>query len=285
MHEAETTKRPCEIGLIIVNYNSAHNTSQFLQDILLQDTSDCSLTIVIADNSPSESELASVRQLYGNDPRVRFERMPANLGYFGAANHALKTVWSEPRFNWLIVSNADVRVQQRGFFSKIAHLAQGGVIAPSIISGQSGLDQNPFLRHRPSLFRMKLNRVVLSSEFLFRLMQAQASVKRSMRATFRNRRSSLSNARSIYAPHGSFVLLNREYFERGGTLDVGAFLFAEEIFVAETCRRLCIPVTYMPELRVVHEEHVSMKYNPAIRSFQAAAADYCYRNFFAEPVG
>jgi len=62
----------------------------------------------------------------------------------------------------------------------------------------------------------------------------------------------------IYAAHGSFLAFHRSYFERGGTLGHGAFLFGEEIFVAETARRLGLAVLFEPRVIVEHAEHSSM---------------------------
>jgi len=97
-----------------------------------------------------------------------------------------------------------------------------------------------------------------------------------------NRTSQGMDPTEIYAPHGSFIIFSREYFERGGSLKPGAFLYAEELFVAETCRRLGLKAVYWPVIQVAHDEHVSTAANPAVRHFMATAADYCYKEFFAK---
>ena len=273
-----------EIGLIVVNYNSAQATTQLLVDLLQQDRSSFALTVVVADNGPSSSGLVSLRQAYRDNPSVRFEEMTANLGYFGAAHSALETVWKGRPPDWTIVSNPDIRLQQPGFFSRIAHgmAGNGAVIAPRIVSTRTGLDQNPFLRGRPSVLRMNLNRLIPRVPLLFWLMQTQCAVKRAIRSRLRGKLAQPATASSnIYAPHGAFIIFSKEYFRRGGSLSAGAFLFAEEIFVAETCRRLGLGVVYSPTLEVLHDEHVSTKTNPAVRRYLAEATDYCARKFFS----
>jgi GT2 family glycosyltransferase len=274
----------CEITIVAVNYNSARSVSLLLEDLLAQDTSGCALTIVIADNSPSESELSTVRQAYSAVPGVRFERMSHNLGYFGAAHAAFNNIFKERLPDWTIVSNADIRLQQPGFFNLIAALPpEMGIVAPRIISGQTGLDQNPFHRRRPSRSRMMLNRIIPRVGLLAWLLEVQCGVKRRFLSRLALRRiGSERSPQKIYAPHGAFIVFGSRYFQAGGSLDVGAFLFAEEKYVGEACRRLGIEVTYVPWLEVSHDEHVSTRHSPAIRSFQAAAADYCYHEFFSE---
>jgi GT2 family glycosyltransferase len=281
-----TPLSPCEIAIIAVNYNSAQSVALLLEDLVAQDISGCSLTVVIADNSPSESELSKVKEAYAGVPGVRFERMSQNLGYFGAAHEAFNNIFKARLPDWTIVSNSDIRLQQPDFFKLIATLPpESGVVAPRIISGQTGLDQNPFHRRRPSRSRMLLNRIILRVGLLAWLLEFQCAVKRGVRSRMVAKRANTNrgeNTQKIYAPHGSFILFGSRYFRAGGTLNVGAFLFAEETYVGETCRRRGIDVTYVPWLQVRHDEHVSTQHSPAIRSFQAAAADYCYHEFFSE---
>jgi GT2 family glycosyltransferase len=283
-NSAPSPKRRCQIGYITVNYNSAQATALLLSDLLKQNTLACDLAVVVADNSPSETELSPVRETYRNCPSVRFERMPRNLGYFGAAHLALATVWKDVMPDWIIVSNADIRLPQPDFFSRITELPTGvGVIAPRIISGRTGLDQNPMLRHRLSVFRLNLVRLILRVPLLYWLMHIQASIKHRIRSHFlAGLPPSDVGPESIYAPHGAFMLFGSEYFKRGGTLDCGAFLYAEEIFVAETSRRINVEVKYVPSLIVLHDEHVATAANPSIRHFQREAADYFHREFFAK---
>src|SRR5690606_22306175 len=85
------------------------------------------------------------------------------------------------------------------------------------------------------------------------------SLVRLRRRIRRDRSETLSSMHPIYAPHGSFVLFSRGYFENGGILDYPLPLYGEEIFVAETCRAIGADVVYVPEIEVQHDEHVSTR--------------------------
>ncbi len=280
---------PITIAFVAVNYNSAAATDRLLSDLLQQDRAGYVLTVVVADTSPLESDLASVRQAYRGKAGVRFEHMPQNPGYFGAAHLALTHIWKQPLPDWTVVSNADVRLPAKDVLSKIADLPSGyGVVAPRIVSGRTGLDQNPFHRRRPTRFRICLNRIIPRVRLLYWLLQTQCAIKHSIRSQFARHAVPGFHARQvqgreqIYAPHGAFMIFCREYFERGGSLRAGAFLFAEELFAAESCRRLGLKTMYCPEIEVFHDEHVSTGGSSAVRRFMAEAADYCYREFFAK---
>jgi len=86
----------------------------------------------------------------------------------------------------------------------------------------------------------------------------------------------------IYAPHGSFIALHRSYFERGGSLEYGAFLFGEEIFIAETARRLGLTVLYEPSVRIEHTERSTAAglWNRDASRFRKQASRYLAKTFF-----
>lgn len=280
---ASASSGRCKIGYITVNYNSSKATALLLSDLSKQVPGPFHLTIVVADNSPSELELESVRQFYRDCPQVHFERMPTNLGYFGAAHWVFQTIWKDSPPEWVVVSNPDIRLPQQDLLLQISKLsAKFGVVAPRILSSRTHRDQNPFFTKRPSVFRLNLLRLIFRIPILYWLLELRASVKNTIRGWLLTRGArTAADPVKIYAPHGAFILFSREYFRRGGSLLFGAFLFTEEIFVAETCRRLGLDVTYLPRLEVLHEEHIATGKSGGVRRFKAAAADYLVKEFFA----
>jgi GT2 family glycosyltransferase len=276
--------RTIQIGLITVNYKSAEATARFLGDILRQDRSHCRLRVVVADNSATMDDLEPVRASFRDAEGVVFLPMPSNPGYFGAAHRAFQQIWPDGPPDWLIVANPDIRLPQEGFFNRLAQLSPstGVVLAPRITSGRTGLDQNPYRRSRPTRFRMSLFRLIPRVWLLHWMLRAQCHVRHRLRmSTKRIVTPSTPNPEVIYAPHGSFVVFSREYFQRGNALNAGSFLFGEEIFVAESCRRAGLPVVWVPSLQVVHDEHVVVKVGAMTRKYHIEAADYLYEEFFS----
>jgi GT2 family glycosyltransferase len=86
----------------------------------------------------------------------------------------------------------------------------------------------------------------------------------------------------IYAAHGAFLIFSRAYFEGGGYIDDGFFLYAEEFAVAEICRRLGLSVVHDPELRVIHSAHQSSGRMCTRTSFEQGkqGLDYALRTYF-----
>src|SRR6185312_7910464 len=110
-------------------------------------------------------------------------------------------------------------------------------------------------------YRLVFRHVLLLNLYeLLSLMKYQVKlVMRKLRALARGPHA-IQNGRyrrSIYAAQGACLIFTREYFERGGSLRYGSFLFYEEIFVAETAREIGVDIVYEPTLRVWHDDHAS----------------------------
>jgi GT2 family glycosyltransferase len=192
--------------------------------------------------------------------------------------------------DWVIVSNVDLLITDPQFLQKLTALKGAprvGAVAPRIVSALTGKNQNPFLRSRPSAIRMHLykwlyrswialNAHDLASAVFHRLRSAVGQLTRTTADLGRD------SGRKIYAAHGSFLVLSKEYFRAGGTLDFPCFLFGEEIYLAENLRRLGLDVVYEPSLEVVHQEHKSTKLlkSRKLARFVASSAAYCADTYF-----
>jgi hypothetical protein len=53
------------------------------------------------------------------------------------------------------------------------------------------------------------------------------------------------------------MIFRRAYFDAGATLNFGSFLYGEELFVAEECRRTKQHISFEPSLKMIHREHTT----------------------------
>ena len=210
--------------------------------------------LVAVDNAGDPAEHRAVIAALGGEPRAVVVDAQGNLGYLGGARLALGGLGGPPA-PWTVVTNTDVRFTP-DFVTSVAALPGDAVVAPAIVSDLSGSDQNPFLERRPSRHTVLRWRVQFATVPVARLVVALGRLGSSVRRLVR-RRTTSGVARTVYAPHGSCLVLPAAYFDRGGTLDHGAFLFGEEITVAERARALGLPVRYEPAVVVRHAEHRS----------------------------
>lgn len=245
-----------DVLIITVNFRQDQCTQRFLKSAAqLDGFNRCHLLIV--DNSADADSAFSTQD--GATRRNNVERLalPNNAGYFGAARWALHHYLAQhslPR--WVVVCNNDVIFNDPRFLLRLITTdpSTAGVIAPSIISGITGHDENPSIRVRPSPFRMWRYRFWFSSFYLMWFKQWVSPSVRKIRHRIRNwlNGRDASHLREIYAASGAFFIFTRRFFEAGGFIDDGAFLYAEEFRVAEMCRQLQLRVVHDPELKVWH---------------------------------
>ena len=79
----------------------------------------------------------------------------------------------------------------------------------------------------------------------------------------------------IYAPHGSFIIFSKYFFNNGGYLDKNLTMYGEEFTTAEIAKNLKISIYYEPDIEVIHVEHSSNKIN-WFNSFRLTKKAYYY---------
>jgi GT2 family glycosyltransferase len=243
--------------IITVNFRRDTCTLQFLSSASrLEGFTKCHLVVV--DNNSDDGSGSQVRQAVSEFSNVELLQSPENRGYFGGAKWALDQYLAHHNApDWVIVCNNDLVWNDTLFLSKLLakdpHIE--GILAPAVISGVTGCDANPMMAERPSRIRMLRYRLLLSNYYFAWFTQQLAPLVRKMRkAVFATGPHRDGSRRPIYAPHGCIFAFSRRFFEAGGYIDDGYFLYAEEIRVAEMCRHLGLPVIYDPEPKVWHEE-------------------------------
>jgi GT2 family glycosyltransferase len=236
------------LQVVSVNYFGADSLGVLADSLVRQSSPDWELAVV--DNSESDSEVRKLAQLEVKERRVTLAVAPANLGYFGGAHWWLgqRTVTAE----WVAVCNADVALADEDFVATLEALREpAAVVAPDVTALPGGYSQNPYLEERPSARRMLIRRLVLSTRPTWWAAWQISDARRRWGGSI----ARPGFARDIYAPHGSFILFRRAFFEQGGTLAHPPFLYGEEITVAECASRLGQSVRFEPALKVIHTEH------------------------------
>ena len=280
-----------KVLIITVNFRQAECTRQFLDSASrLESFAGCNVLIV--DNNSEDGSISRIRQTIPEFRNVELLPSSQNRGYFGAARWALDQYLERHSLpGWVAVCNNDIEFDDPLFLVNLFEKdpASTGVIAPSIISGLTEHDANPSLRKRPSAFRMLRYRLWLANYYAMWFKQWLSPTVRKIRHTKTRHPTSRGTAagqagnQQIYAPHGSFVIFSRKFFETGGFIDDGFFLYAEEFSIAEMSIRLRLPVIHEPTLRVRHKEGQSTgrmlsreSYLHQLNGFRYALARYKY---------
>ena len=242
--------------IITVNFRQADCTLKFLNSASrLEGFHSCNFLIV--DNNSGDGSVSSIRESIAGLPNVELLASPQNRGYFAGAKWGLDQYLARNSTpDWVIVCNNDIVFDDPTFLTRLFAsdpLAEG-VLAPAVISRLTGFDANPMILKKPSRGRMFRYRFLLSTYYVAWLTQWLAPSVRKMRKRLQARSNRADERSPIYAPHGSFLIFSRRFFEQGGFLDDGFFLYAEEFSVAEICLRLGLPIIHDPTLRVSHND-------------------------------
>jgi GT2 family glycosyltransferase len=248
-----------KVLIITVNYRHAKATLDFMNSAIRLEASE-ETNLLIVDNSSGDDSVDSIRQAASQFGNVEVLESEINRGYFGGVKWALDQYLARHTApDWVLVCNNDIVFDDSRFLLRLLEEdpAAAGVISPAVISRLTGHDANPSIMRRPNWLRMLRYRLWLSNYYAAWVTQWLSPFVRRARHKFlkwvTNARPASRNA--IYAPHGSLLIFSRKFFEMGGRIDDGCFLYAEEFCVAEMCLHLALPVIHEPQLRVWHNEH------------------------------
>ena len=178
-----------------------------------------------------------------------------NPGYFGAVKKLMQDV-NVAEYDYAIVSNVDLTLAEDFFINLAAYDCpeDTGWIAPRIWSQLEGRDRNPQRLARPTRRKMQ----ILKAFYQYPLLD------------------------TIYAGHGSLIILTKKYLQKCGKIDYPMFLFCEELFLAENCRQAGLAVRYEPSIQVNDKEHVSIGKMPhsVYCQYNLKAMNYIIKKFF-----
>jgi GT2 family glycosyltransferase len=231
-----------KIAVYCVTYFSYKELYNYLQSLenSIANVSDIRLSVFIADNTTDEYQQID----FSPFTHLTATLFPfhENLGYFGAIRKMM--IQASPlEFQYVILSNVDVIVTPVFFAKLMTHPnnEDEGWIAPATISIENGYDLNPQATNRYSLLKLK------TLLFLYKHPIIMSIYEKTM---YRTRRNIPHNAGTVYAGHGSFIILTNKYFSECGIIDYPVFLYGEEIYLGEMCHLHGLKVNYIPELVV-----------------------------------
>ena len=271
---------------IVVNHRRAQLCAELAHKILAMPKSG-QTDVMVIDNSEADEDAHFLAALAPND-RLIIATPPRNLGYFGGADFGLTSYLEKAALpDWDIVSNPDIDFPDDHFLGALSAMPSQpdiGALAPDIRLApektlwSQGVPQNPMMEKRPSGARMRLLEMIYRIPALYRLME--------LRHRWHVRRKMLAvpsrQARAVYAAHGSAIVFARRYFESGGNLRHGVFLYGEELFVAEELRLRNLKCLFEPQLRLCHvggSTTGALKIG-RVRRFNYEAIRYLRRRYF-----
>lgn len=242
------------IAIVCVSYNTYDHLRRFAHSLRdsLGGATGVDLKLVVVDNStivPDADVLRQIAELLPDSTYLKSE----NVGYFPGFHRGFQTL-APSDYDYIAISNVDLVVAP-GFLAALRDLPRRpddriGMIAPSIISRTRGVDLNPKTLTRPRTASYRRNVFIFQHLLLARAYRGLSRLRAA-------RRKPQAAGTTCFAPHGSFMIFTRHYFEAGGRVDYPCFLFAEEDFVGEECRRIQASISYQPSAVIFDSDHAS----------------------------
>ncbi len=272
--------------IITVNYKGADSTARFLASVARLEHFQHA-HVIIVENGSCDGSAEKLRPLVVEFSNVELLESPVNRGYFGGANWALQQYLAKGhKPDWVIICNNDILFDDRQFLCKLFERdsQEVAVIAPAIVARLTGVDCNPFLASRPTRLQLLRIRIWHSSYYLMWIKQLLSPHVRALRHRLYSWAPKAKPTRPtrIYGAHGAFFIFSRSYFEAGGYIDDGHFLYAEEVCIAEICLHLGLGVVHDRELQVWHEGHqaTGRRLNRAMYEHARGALHYTLDKYF-----
>ena len=234
-----------KVCLIIITYNSNEALFSYLNSLKKFEGID----IVVVDNY-EKTDLS--KDLF--DKRTEYLKPNANLGYSGGFKHGFDHLNKE--YDLYIQSNADILIDDKDFFKRINNIIEDdsvGVFCPRIISLPNKVDQNPYLRTKPSYFWKVKYFFINYFQFFFNAnIFLNKFIKKSKKRIPVNK-----GITKIFAPHGSFICYTKHFFRKLKTFETRNFLYYEEEILGFICGSHHLKVLFDSESVIYHKEHFS----------------------------
>lgn len=238
-----------KILIVCVNYDSYIELDSYLASInkAVVGVGEVIVDVTVADNSNGKECISGT--LYSNIHLKQFNY--DNLGYLGGASSVINNLSDVMEYDYVAISNVDLKMSE-DFFNVLKAInvdEETAWIAPKIYSHDEDRDRNPKVLNRYSKNKLKMLYYMYKYPALFYLYTSTAYKRKKLAPKYEEM--------EIYAGHGSFMLLTRNFFEKYKRIDYPIFLFGEELFIAELIRNKGMKVQYVPSLIVEDMEHVS----------------------------
>ena len=240
-------------AFVILHYRTLEMTISCLDNLL---TAAPGSPIIVVDNGSDDGSGEALRTRYGD--RVTIIVNGENLGFARGNNTGYKYAREHYSPDCIVVMNNDVIITQPGFAELIASYMKGNaldVCGPDILTPE-GRHQNPLQRAPYSTFRI-LKWMLID---FFRLMMLKLrlfekkilSTYTTVSNSYQKQDVDLSNTDSCIL-HGSCVAFAGEFLQNEDFAFVPVtFLYAEEMILADYCRRRKYHAAVCPVAQVTH---------------------------------
>ena len=245
------------IAFIILHYKNIKDTLECIESILKQET-DKKVKIIVVDNNTLNEKDEQKLKKYNID----LIKLEENKGFAKANNIGCKFAIKNYKPDYLIVSNNDIIIRQKGFIEKIYNEEKFDILGPMILT-KHGQSVNPFPVYKnideveKQIKKTKKLIKIYQSIILRNMLKIYIKVKK----IFKGEKLVTNGLKREYnvALHGCFLIFSKRYYKKYKDIFFNeTFLFHEEEFIYQRIVKDKLISIYDPKLKVFHKEGASL---------------------------
>lgn len=227
-----------DIGVILLNFKTYKMTLNVVKNIKKQNY-DGKIHIIVVDNM-SSNESGKVLKSKSKSEGYTFIQSNQNKGYAAGNNMGLRYACSIG-LKYSLIMNNDIEFADKNTIKKLVEVMDDnptiGAISPIIIGGDGKKDP-PIYYKKPNFWDLTFGILKFTKHrYIFN-----------------------ENAtKKIYAPRGSFMLLNNKAIKKIDFLDENTFLYYEEPILAEKLAKIGYDCWHCSSTSVIHKHAVTIK--------------------------
>lgn len=245
------------IAFIILHYKNIKDTIECIESILKQET-DKEIKIIVVDNHTLNDKDEEKLNKYNID----LIKLDENLGFAKANNIGCKYAIKNYKPDYLVVSNNDIIIRQKGFIDKIYSEEKFDILGPMILT-KHGQSINPFPVYKTlEEVQKQINKTkklikIYKSIILRNMLKIYIRIKK----IFMGERLVTNGLKREYnvALHGCFIIFSKRYYKKYKDIFYNeTFLYHEEEFLYQRIVNDNLVSIYDPKLKVFHKEGASL---------------------------
>ena len=260
-----------KICFICVNYNNSNYTKEYVNSIL-KFKNDCSLKIIIVDNSSGKDDIDLLDKISFQE--VQIIKSNNNVGYFKGLNIGIDSL-KKGEYDYVIIGNNDLTFDSN-FIDELSNekfVSSIFVFAPNIIK-PDGSHQNPHIVSKFNFIKRLYRRLYYTNYYISVVLQFFMSLK--IRLSKSYDREGSNREQLILMGYGACYILTQNFFKNFKSLDAPNFLMGEEGVLANQIFSKNGQTLYKPNLIVYHHDHSSIGKLPSRKLYAFSKESYEY---------
>lgn len=234
------TTAPCDISVIIINYNSSEYTLKCVEKVLEKTSNESLFEILVVDNASESEDFETLKSSLSdlNSDKITIHRSRINTGFGGGNMHGVQ----HARGNYYLFLNNDTLLINDSIstcYNFIKNTSDAAACGAQIFNEKE--EKQVSFDHFTSFWRE-----VLGKQFVEKIFSKP------------NRRKEYSEPISVDYVNGSFMFFRAEDFNSVGGFDTNIFLYFEESDICYRLKKKGRKTYFVPSASYLHYQGKSI---------------------------